>query len=351
MNDIRIGITIGDINGIGPEIILKTIGDKRILELFTPVIYGSSKVFNYYKKPFPDLEFNYIQVKDNQIVPNKINLVNIFPNEDLKVEPGQSYPIGGRFALEALNKATEHLKSGIIEAIVTGPVDKKQMSNNGFEFPGHTEFFEQNFEGKSLMIMTSELLKVALVTGHLAVNEVSKQVKHETIVKKCEILIQSLLKDFGVKKPRIAVLALNPHAGDNGMFGNEEQNEIIPAIKQLKERGHLVFGPYSADGFFASGSYKNFDAVLAMYHDQGLIPFKTIAGNEGVNFTAGLNIVRTSPDHGPAFDIAGKQCASEESIRNAVYLCIDVIKKRREFEEITKRPLKILSAEELNNLK
>jgi 4-hydroxythreonine-4-phosphate dehydrogenase len=350
-SDLKIGITVGDIHGIGTEIIIKALSNKSMLELCTPVIYGSGKLISIYRKTFQtEHEFNYTQVKDAQLQANRVNVVNCW-QDDVKVEPGIAQESGGKYALIALDQATTDLKAGKLDALVTGPVDKAALKSIGFEFPGHTEYFGNKLEGKPMMLMIHERLRVALFTGHIGLSEVSKHIKKEQIISTVEQLNQILLQDFGIRKPKTAILGLNPHAGDNGMFGNEEKLEILPAVEALRNKGVIVSGPYPADGFFASGDYKKFDAVLAMYHDQGLIPFKTIAGLEGVNYTAGLSHIRTSPDHGTAFDIAGKGIASEESVRCAVYAAIDIYRKRNEYRKISANPLRMLTAEELNEMK
>lgn len=340
---IIIGITHGDINGVGYEVILKSLHDARVLDMFVPVIYGSSKVAGFYKKDMDlqALNFNIITSAE-QANAKRVNLINCV-DENVKVEPGLSTPEAGKAALAALERATEDLKKGVIHAIVTAPINKKNIQSDAFQFPGHTEYLEKKFgeDTSSLMMLVSDTMRVAVVTGHIPVNQVSGKITEELILKKLTILNQSLKQDFGIVRPRIAVLGLNPHAGDNGLIGTEEIDIITPALKKGEEQGISCFGPYPADGFFGAGSYRKFDAVLAMYHDQGLIPFKNMAMETGVNFTAGLPIVRTSPDHGTAYDLVGQNKASEVSFLQALYLACDVHKSRLWYKEINANPLQI----------
>lgn len=326
-----LGISLGDINGIGPEVVIKALADDRILSMITPVIYGSSKVLSYYRKAMRINEFNYHQIHEGQRAhPDKVNVVNCW-QEMIEITMGQETPEGGRAALLALQKATQHLQEGVIEGIVTAPINKNNIQTDEFRFPGHTEYFTETFRAKdSLMLLCSENLRVGVVTGHIPLSRVAENLTAEKLRSKLLILDKSLRQDFGIGKPRIAVLGLNPHAGEGGLLGNEEQEIIVPVLNELKEKGKLLFGPFPADGFFGNGQFKKFDGILAMYHDQGLIPFKTLAFESGVNFTAGLTIVRTSPDHGTAYDICGKNLASEQSIREAIYLACDIIKQRKE---------------------
>ncbi len=340
---IIIGITHGDINGIGYEVILKAFSDTMILDLCTPVIYGSSKVMGFYKKHLDIQSVNYNQINSIQEVNIKrINLVNCVDDE-IKVELGHSTEEAGKASLSALERATEDLKGGHIHAIVTAPINKHNIQSDKFHFPGHTEYLDGKFgdNASALMMLTSENLRVAVVTGHIPVNQVAATITEELILKKLRILNQSLKQDFMIVRPRIAVLGLNPHAGDNGVIGDEEEKIIVPALKKAESENIQCFGPYPADGFFGAGRYKQFDAVLAMYHDQGLIPFKTIAMDSGVNYTAGLSVVRTSPDHGTAYDIAGKNEASELSLLAAIYLAKDVYRNRLQYAEMTANPLPI----------
>ncbi len=338
---LRIGITHGDINGIGYEIILKTLSDTRILELFTPVVYGSSKLASYHKKTLGIGEFSFHLVRSaDQAVNGKANMVNISQNE-IKVDLGQSTEAGGRAAFDSLEAATSDLQNGLIEALVTAPINKQNIRNESFDFPGHTEYLANRFGvEESLMLMVGRDFRIGVVTGHIPLREVPKVITKELILKKIRIMSQSLEVDFGIRKPRIALLGINPHAGDKGVIGKEEADVIIPAIQEAFEEGIMAFGPYPADGFFGASSYASFDGVLAMYHDQGLIPFKALSFKSGVNFTAGLPYVRTSPAHGTAYEIAGKDSASPEAFREALYLAIDVVRNRRMHTEITQNPLK-----------
>lgn len=339
-NPVRIGISIGDINGIGPEVIMKALSDPRILLDCTPVIYGSSKVFSFYKKALNDNEFNYQTIKSaDEAIIRKVNVLNVW-NEEVSIEPGQVSETGGKCAFLSLERATQDLGSGKIDVLVTAPISKDAMSRSGFKFPGHTEYLAHLAgEEEALMIMVSSTLRVALVTSHIALKEVSTTITREKILQKIKVFENSLKRDFGIIRPRIAVLGLNPHAGENGKMGSEEQEIIAPAINQARNEDILAFGPYPADGFFGSASRSQFDGVLAMYHDQGLSAFKALAFEEGVNYTAGLPIVRTSPDHGTAFDIAGQDKASEQSFRSAMYVAMDVFRDRKRYKEITANPL------------
>ena len=329
----RIGITIGDVNGIGPEVTIKALADSRLLNQFTPVIFGSTKVLSYYKKAFDIKDFDYTQYRGDKLQHNKINVVNCW-EEMIEINAGQETREAGNAALLALTTSVDYLKKDLIDAVVTAPISKNNIQSETFKFPGHTEFYTQNFEAKdSLMFLTSDGLRVGVVTGHIPLKDVSKKITKELIQQKLKIMEESLVKDFGIKKPRIAVMGLNPHAGENGLLGEEDEKIIRPAITELKNKGKLIFGPFPADGFFGKGDYKKFDGILAMYHDQGLVPFKTLAFNSGVNFTAGLPIIRTSPDHGTAFDIAGKGEADERSMREAIFMACDVYKNRQELEQ------------------
>lgn len=340
---IKVGITHGDINGIGYEVILKTFGDLRIAELCIPVIYGSTKVAAYHRKALelPPVTFNLIQ-DANEAEVNKVNVINCIP-DDIKVELGKSTKAAGDASLSALERATADLADGVIDVLVTAPINKDNIQQDAFQFPGHTEYLEGKFgqgASKSLMILAKDDLRVALVTGHLPLGKVADSITKEKVKEKISIFNKSLLRDFNIEKPRIAVLSLNPHAGENGLLGTEENDIIIPALREMEEKGVLCFGPYAADGFFGSGRFKSFDGVLAMYHDQGLVPFKTLAMEDGVNFTAGLPIVRTSPAHGTAYNIAGKNEASEDSFRQAIYLAIDTLRNRTEYDKAYANPLR-----------
>lgn len=340
-NRIRIGITQGDINGVGYEVILKTFSDPAMLELCTPIIYGSPKVAAYHRKAM-DLTANFTIVNSAAEAPhNKLSVVNC-TDDEIKVEFTKATPESGKAAFEALERATQEYKAGLIDVIVTAPINKNTIQSENFSFPGHTEYLEEKLgEGnKSLMILMKDDLRVALVTGHIPVADIANSITKEIIMEKLGIFNHSLKQDFRIDNPRIAVMALNPHAGDNGLIGKEEEEVIIPAIKEMTEKGVYCFGPYPADGFMGAGSFTHFDGVLAMYHDQGLAPFKTIAMEEGVNYTAGLPVIRTSPAHGTAYDIAGQGLASEDSFRQAIYVAIDVFRNRRFEKEIRVNPLR-----------
>lgn len=327
----KIGITIGDVNGIGPEVIIKVLRDNRLIKYVTPVIYGSTKVLSYYRKALKHEDFQYSQVKHDQgFNPKKVNVVNCW-QDMIEIEIGTDSKQAGKAALDALKKAGQDLKEGIIDAVVTAPINKHNIQSEDFNFPGHTEFFTSITEEKdSLMLMVNENLRIGVATGHIPLNQVSQNLTEELLESKLSILIHTLKKDFSISKPKVAVLGLNPHAGEEGLLGNEENDLIRPLVKNFKNNGHLVFGPFPADGFFGKGEFKKFDGILAMYHDQGLIPFKTMAYQSGVNYTAGLPIIRTSPDHGTAYSIAGKGVADESSMRSAIMMAYDIYKSRKE---------------------
>lgn len=340
---IRVAITHGDTNGIGYEVIFKTFSDPAMLELCTPIIYGSPKLATFHRKML-DLPVNFTIINTAEDAhEGKLNLLTTF-DEEVKVEIGQPSKEAGSAALKALDKAMTDFRKGLFDVLVTAPINKNNIQSDTFHFAGHTEYIETSVgdDNKALMILLNEKLRVALVTTHLPISEISKAITKESIEEKATIFYNSLKRDFRISNPRIAVLGLNPHAGDGGVIGNEEEEIIKPAIEELSERGIQAFGPYPADGFFGSEAYNEFDGVLAMYHDQGLAPFKTIAEDDGVNFTAGLPIVRTSPAHGTAYDIAGKGIADENSFRQAVYLAIDVFRNRIEYDEPLVNPLKKL---------
>ncbi len=340
-----VGFSCGDINGIGPEIIIKALNDNRVLDLCTPVIFASNKVINFYKKAIGDGNFNYQAAKDFQRLNNK--LVNVYNcwEEEVNINPGQLNEIGGRYAIKSLTAAVEALKQKQIDALVTAPFHKKNVQAENFRYTGHTPYLKAVFNVPDVvMLLIGENMRVALLTEHVPVSDVANHITRENIVRKLQILNQSLKKDFGIDKPKIAVLGLNPHAGDEGLVGKEEEEIIKPAVKDAKQQDVFCFGPYSADAFFARGQYEKFDAVLAMYHDQGLIPFKSMALGEGVNYTAGLPVVRTSPDHGTAFDIAGKSKADESSLREAMFKAIDIINTRNGYAEAHSNPMKRRSA-------
>lgn len=341
-SNIKVGISIGDINGIGIEVILKALADKRVLDFMTPIIYGSSKVISYHKKALNNNDFNYVKLdEDKDIKPKNIYIKNCW-NEEVKINIGEATQEGGKYAIESLKAAAKDLAEGKIDVLVTAPIHKNNVQSSSFKFPGHTEYLANMANvDKALMIMVGDKLKVAVVTGHIPLKDVASSLTKESIVNSLEQLNNSLIKDFAVTKPKIAVLGLNPHAGDKGLLGKEEQEIIIPAINSAKGKNILAFGPYSADGFFGNASFLEYDAVLAMYHDQGLIPFKSISFGNGVNYTAGLPIVRTSPDHGTAFEIAGKDMASEKSFRNALFLATEIYRNRKEYKELTENPLEL----------
>lgn len=340
---IRVGITHGDINGIGYEVILKTLSDTRIAELCTPIIYGSSKVAAYHRKALELPAINLNTITDAvEAGENRVNIINCVDDE-VKVELSHSTPVAGIAAYQALEAAVTDLKNGTVDVLVTAPINKHNIQNEEFHFPGHTEYLENSFAysgKKALMILMNKDLRVALVTGHIPLSQISSKITQEDIVAKLRIFNQSLKQDFGIVRPRIAVLSLNPHAGDGGLLGLEEQEVIIPAMQEAEKKGVMSFGPYAADGFFGSQMYEKFDGVLAMYHDQGLAPFKTLAMEDGVNYTAGLSIVRTSPAHGTAYDIAGKNVASEDSFRQALYAALDIYRNRMRYQEANANPLR-----------
>jgi len=337
---IRVAITQGDTNGVGYEVILKAFADPTILELCTPIIYGSPKIATYHRKAL-NLETNFSVINNaEEALDGRVNLLNCFDNE-VKVEFGTPSEEAGKAALTALDRAMTDYRHGFYDVLVTAPINKATIQGPDFHFHGHTEYIETSVgEGhKALMILMNENLRVALVTTHLPVKEIPQAITQEAIIEKATIFHQSLRRDFRISNPRIAVLSLNPHAGDNGLLGSEEKDIILPAIEQLADKGIQAFGPYAADGFFGSGNYDYFDGVLAMYHDQGLAPFKTIALESGVNYTAGLPIVRTSPDHGTAYDIAGQGKADENSMRQAIYTAIDVFRNRKNYDKPLQNPL------------
>ena len=340
-----IGFTSGDINGIGAELIIKTLSDIRILDFCTPVVFASNKVINFYRKSIPDINFNFLSIKELFKLNHKqVNVFNCWEDE-VSITPGIMNETGGKYAIKSLLIAAEALREGKIHGLVTAPIHKKNIQSDEFNHTGHTPFFKNVFAVKDvLMLLTADNLKVGLVTEHVSVKEISQYITRENITSKLQILYTSLQQDFGIDKPKIAVLGLNPHAGDEGLIGKEEEEIIKPAVKDAKQRNMLVVGPFSADAFFARAQYEKFDAVLAMYHDQGLIPFKSLSTGEGVNFTAGISGIRTSPDHGTAFDIAGKNQADEGSFRAAIFTCIDIINSRKTYEDNRKNPLKKVSA-------
>lgn len=339
---VRVGISVGDINGIGPEVIIKALNDSRLLLDCTPIIYASTKTMSYHKKMLNDNDFMYQSCKNATEAQNrKINIVNVW-NEEIQFEIGKGTEISGKYAFESLEKATEDLASGKIDVLVTAPISKEAIGKAGFKFPGHTEYLaDMAGQEEALMMMVSGALRVALVTSHLPLKDVPAALTKEKVVSKIKVLEASLKKDFGIQRPRIAVFGLNPHASENGKMGYEEADVIIPAIKEATSAGIFAAGPFPADGFFGSNARAQFDGVLAMYHDQGLAAFKALAFEDGVNFTAGLPIVRTSPDHGTAYDIAGQNTANPQSMRSAIYLAIDVYRTHQFFKEINENPLQV----------
>ncbi|MDO6516070.1 4-hydroxythreonine-4-phosphate dehydrogenase PdxA [Zobellia galactanivorans] len=335
---IRLGISIGDLNGIGCEVVLKTFEDARMLDFCTPVIFASNKTISFQKKEL-GLDINYHGVSDaSKAVDGKINVVNVW-KEVPKIKFGEATPEAGKFAIASLRAAVEALKNDSIDVLVTAPINKNNIQADDFKFPGHTDFLAQELEGESLMFMVTDDLKVGLLTDHLAVKDVSAAINPILIRDKVRTIEKSLQMDFGIRAPKIALLGINPHSGDNGVIGKEDDEVLKPVIKEMSDAGHLVFGPYSADSFFGSDTYKSFDAILAAYHDQGLIPFKTLSFGKGVNYTAGLSKVRTSPDHGTAYEIAGKGEADPSSFKEAVFTALHIFKNRKEYQELTANPL------------
>jgi 4-hydroxythreonine-4-phosphate dehydrogenase len=345
-----VGISVGDLNGIGIELIIKTFTDSRIMDFCTPVVFASNKAINFYRKLMPEANLNTNVIKDiSKATPKQLNILNVW-EEEVEIKPGEMDNTGGKYGVISLQAAVQALKDKTIDALVTAPLHKYTMQSSEFNFTGHTPYLKQTFNADEvLMLMTAENMKVALLTEHLAIGDVAKNITKEQIIKKINLLKASLKKDFGIDRPRIAVLGLNPHAGDEGLVGREEKDIIRPAVLEAKKNDCIVMGPYPADAFFARGSHEKFDAVLAMYHDQGLIPFKSLAVGEGTNFTAGLPVIRTSPDHGTAFDIAGKNKADESSFRSAVFAAIDIFDTRMGYAELRKNPLRKISAHVVAN--
>ncbi|NHM05977.1 4-hydroxythreonine-4-phosphate dehydrogenase PdxA [Flavobacterium sp. CYK-4] len=338
--NIIVGISIGDLNGIGSEVVLKTFEDSRMLECCTPVIFANVKILSFVKKTFESTSMLHGIDQLSQIVPGKINVLNLW-KESVELNFGVNDENVGKYAIKSFTAATQALKEGLVDVLVTAPINKYNIQSEEFKFPGHTDYLNQELEGNALMLMVQDNLRVGLLTDHVPVNEVAKQLTPELIRKKIETVRQTLVQDFGINKPKIAVLGLNPHSGDNGVIGKEEVEVMMPVIRDLFSKGSLVFGPFPADGFFGSNQYEKFDAVIAAYHDQGLIPFKTLSFGKGVNYTAGLDKIRTSPDHGTAYDIAGKGMADHNSFKEAVYLAIDVFHSRIQHQEISRNPMKI----------
>ncbi|WKD85680.1 D-threonate 4-phosphate dehydrogenase [Polaribacter huanghezhanensis] len=340
LEKIVIGISIGDLNGIGIEIILKTFEDKRMLDFCTPVIFGSTKSLSYHKKLLNSETQIHSITSIKQLVENKVNVLNVW-KEEVTFEIGNATKISGEYAFKSLEAAVKHLKENTIDVLLTAPINKENIQSEYFKFPGHTEYLENELEGESLMILISDNLRVGLVTGHIPISKISETITPELIKKKVEIMHATLVKDFGINKPKIAILGLNPHCGDKGVIGKEDDEIIRPTINEIKESGKIVFGPYAADGFFGSNTYKQFDGVLAMYHDQGLAPFKALSFGNGVNYTAGLSKIRTSPDHGTAFEIAGKNEANHTSFKEALFTAIEIYRKRKEYNNLTVNVLEL----------
>jgi 4-hydroxythreonine-4-phosphate dehydrogenase len=338
-----VGITQGDGNGIGYEVIIKALADERMLDFCTPVIYGSSKIFGFYKKHIHDIENINTNVISSakDVHAKRVNIVNCLP-ENVFVEPGQPTPESAKAAMTSLSRAVEDIKAGYIDVLVTAPINKRAMSSEGFGYTGHTEYLEEQFGVDEVaMIMVCDRLKVGVLTGHVSLKDVPALITEDKILKKLRLMKSSLQRDFGIDAPKIAVLGLNPHCGDGGLLGDEEQRIILPAIMAANEEGIMAFGPYSSDGFFSLGNYTKFDAVLAMYHDQGLTPFKALAFEDGVNYTAGLPVVRTSPDHGTAYEMAGRDQADPRSMISAIYAAIDIYKRREAYDDLIENRMTI----------
>ncbi len=340
--NIKVGITIGDPNGIGGEIILKAFEDPRMLELYTPVVFASTKLLSYYSKAFGLKTKIHGITSLDQVIPGKFNVLRLI-KEPFNVKWGEVSSEAGALAVRSLATATEALKKNEIDVLVTAPINKESIHSEEFSFPGHTDYLNQELEGESLMFMVSDELRVGLLTDHVPVKNVPESINAKVIKTKIGTIKESLKKDFGISKPKIAVLGINPHVGDNGVIGSDDQDTLIPALEELREDGNIIFGPYAADSFFGNKKYKEFDAILASYHDQGLVPFKTIAFGNGVNYTAGLSHVRTSPDHGTGFDIAGKGEANPESFVAAIHTAVQIFRQRKEYDKLNENPLKKLS--------
>jgi len=339
MEKLKIGISIGDINGVGLEVILKTLTNPKIAELCTPVVYGSSKVVSYHKN-IVDIDFHFQSLRNaERPYEGRVNIVNCW-SESVNITLGKPTDLSGKYAIKSLETAVNDLNNGLIDALVTAPINKEAMKLAGFPFPGHTEYLSEKMGGsESLMFMVSEGLRIGLVTNHLPLSEVAEKVTKSAIITKLKIMDESLKKDFGIERPTIAVLGLNPHASDNSTIGQDEEKIIRPAVVESKKKGLMVVGPFAADGFFGSGNYKKFDGILAMYHDQGLIPFKLLSFGKGINYTAGLSGVRTSPDHGTGYDIVGSNAADPSSFRQALFAAIDIARARLDYEEMHANPL------------
>ena len=345
-----VGISVGDLNGIGIELIIKTFTDNRIMDFCTPVVFASTKALNFYRKLSPEVNINYTSIRDiSKAIPKQLNVYTTW-EEEVDIRPGEMNETGGKYGVLSLRAAVAALKDKSLDALITAPLHKYTMQSSEFSFTGHTPYLKEEFKAEDvLMLMIAENMRVGLLTEHVSIGDVAKNISKEKISKKINLLKNSLKKDFGIDKPRIAVLGLNPHAGDQGLVGKEENEIILPAILEARKSDCIVMGPYSADAFFARGNHEKFDAVLAMYHDQGLIPFKSLALGEGTNFTAGLPFIRTSPDHGTAFDIAGKNKADESSFRAAVFAAIEIFDTRMGYSEMRKNPLRRMSAHVVAN--
>src|SRR5690606_28043772 len=337
---LKIAISVGNLNGIGMEVIIKSLINNRVMDFFTPIVYGNTKNASFHRKANNINDFSFHVINDpSQAHPKRPNMINVW-QEDVKITLGEDNEIGGKYAFLSLEKAVDDLNAGKLDALVTAPINKHNIQRADFNFPGHTEYLQSKTNADDvLMFMVSEVLRIGVVTGHIPLKDVAAHITEESIVRKLKLMQQSLKNDFWIQKPKIAVLGLNPHAGDNGLIGTEDDEIIVPAIERAKNEGVFCFGPYPADGFFAGNTYLKFDGVLAMYHDQGLIPFKHIADRKGVNYTAGLPIVRTSPDHGTGYDIAGKNQASSDSFLEAIFTAVRIVQNRREQQELTANPL------------
>lgn len=338
--NIIVGISIGDLNGIGSEVVLKTFEDTRMLELCTPVIFANVKILSFIKRNLELTVALHGIDKLDQVVPGKVNVLNVW-REGVDLNLGVNDDKVGEYAIKSFVAATKALKEDLVDVLVTAPINKYNIQSEDFKFPGHTDYLDQELEGDALMFMVQDNLRVGLLTDHVPINEVASRLTEDLIVKKINTVKQSLIRDFSINNPKIAVLGLNPHCGDGGVIGKEDEELIRPVLKKMFDQGVMVFGPFAADGFFGSSHYEDFDAIIATYHDQGLVPFKTLSFGKGVNFTAGLSKVRTSPDHGTAYDIAGKGIADFNSFKEAVYLAIDVYRSRIQYEEMTENPLKV----------
>jgi 4-hydroxythreonine-4-phosphate dehydrogenase len=343
--NIIVGISIGDLNGIGSEVVLKTFEDSRMLELCTPVIFANVKTISFVRKSFESTAMLHGIDRLDQMVVGKINVLNVW-REGFDINFGTNDETVGKYAIKSFVASTKALKEGLIDVLVTAPINKYNIQSEEFKFPGHTDYLDKELEGNALMLMVQDDLRVGLLTDHIPVNEVAKHLTESLITQKIDTIKKTLIQDFSINKPKIAFLGLNPHAGDGGVIGKEEEEILKPTIKKIFDKGTLVFGPFPADGFFGSNQYEKYDAILATYHDQGLIPFKTLSFGKGVNYTAGLNKIRTSPDHGTAYEIAGKNMADFNSFKEAVYLAIDVFHSRNQYESISRNPMKIREKQE-----